>query len=56
MMNLICSIPENVGWAMVGAAMMLCAMLLYKLGKMIVDCVREYIEEEKKERESEGKE
>ena len=40
MFEMICNIPENAGWAMVGAAGMLCVVMLVKLGKIIVEAIK----------------
>ena len=36
MMELICAIPENIGWALVGAVAMLDVLMIYSLGRLIV--------------------
>ena len=46
MMNFILSIPDNVGWALVGATGMLCGVMAIKLGKIFVEMWREWHEEE----------
>ena len=46
MMNLICAIPENVGWALVGAVGMLCVVMLIKLGKIFVEMWKDWHEDE----------
>ena len=43
MMNFINTIPENVGWVMVGATGMLCAIAFVILGKCIVQMIAERI-------------
>jgi len=45
MLEMICAIPENIGWVMVGAAGMLCAVMLVKLGGVIVEAIKERREE-----------
>lgn len=40
MFEMICNIPENVGWAMVGAAGMLCVVMFIKLSKVIVETIK----------------
>lgn len=45
MMNFICAIPEEIGWAIVGFVACLCVVMAVKLGKLIVRAVRERIEE-----------
>ena len=49
MMNLICSITENVGWMLVGAVGMLCVVMLCKLGKLFIQMWKEWHEEEEEE-------
>ena len=49
MMNLICAIPENIGWVLVGAVGMLCMVMLVKLGKLFVEMWKEFHEEEEEE-------
>ena len=45
MMNFICAIPEEIGWAIVGFVACLCVMMEVKVAKIIVRAVRERIEE-----------
>ena len=45
MLEMICAIPEEIGWAMVGFVACLCVVMAVKLGKLIVRAVRERIEE-----------
>ena len=45
MLEMICAIPENIGWVMVGAVGMLCAVMLVKLGSVIVEAIKERREE-----------
>jgi hypothetical protein len=45
MLEMICAIPENIGWVMVGAVGMLCAVMLVKLGKIVVEMIKDRIEE-----------
>ena len=47
MLEMICAIPENIGWVMVGAVGMLCAVMLVKLGKVVVEMIKYRIEENK---------
>ena len=49
MMNLICAIPENIGWALVGAVSMLCVVMAVKLGKIFVEMWKDCHEEEQEE-------
>lgn len=46
MLNLICAIPEEIGWALVGFAICLCCVMACKLGKLFVEMWKEYHEEE----------
>jgi hypothetical protein len=46
MLEMICTIPENIGWMMVGAVGMLCAVMLVKLGAVIVDAIKSRLEDE----------
>lgn len=45
MLNFINTIPENIGWLMVGFLMALCAVGLVILGKMFVTMWREHKED-----------
>ena len=49
MMNLICSIPENIGWVAVGAVGMLCVVMAIKLGKIFVEMWKDWHEDEEEE-------
>ena len=40
MLEMICTIPENIGWMMVGIAGTLCAVALVALGKTIVEAIK----------------
>ena len=46
MLELLCKIPENVGWALVGAVGMLCVVMAVKLGKILVEMWKDWNEEE----------
>ena len=46
LMDLICAIPENVGWAMVGFIAGLCLVMMVKLGKLFVQMWKEWHEDE----------
>ena len=46
MLEMICSIPENVGWIIVGATGMLAMVMLVKLGKLFVQMWKDNHEEE----------
>ena len=45
MLEFICAIPEEIGWAMVGASAMLCVVMAIDLGKTIVKAIKERMEE-----------
>jgi hypothetical protein len=49
MMNLINAIPENLGWAPVGATAMACIVMAVKLGALIVTAIKENREAEAEE-------
>jgi hypothetical protein len=52
MLEMICRIPDSIGWAIVGALAMLCAVMLVKLGKMFVQMWKDYHEDEAEEAEN----
>ena len=45
MLEMICKIPENIGWIMVGAVGMICLMVLSALLWVVVEAIKERIEE-----------
>lgn len=45
MLELICRIPDHIGWMMVGALGMACAMMGWKLGKLIYDSIKDRLED-----------
>jgi hypothetical protein len=49
MFELICTIPENVGWVIVGAVGMLTAVVAFEVGKILVQMWKDYHEEESEE-------
>lgn len=49
MLEMICAIPENIGWVIVGVSGTLCAVMLFKLGKLFVQMLKEYREEDNEE-------
>ena len=49
MLELICAIPENVGWMLFGIVGTLCAMMMYKLGKLFVQMWKEWHEDDEEE-------
>jgi hypothetical protein len=52
MLEMICRIPNSIGWAIVGALFMLCVVMFVKLGKIFVQMWKDYHEEEAEEVES----
>ena len=52
MLEMICRIPESIGWTIVGALGMLCAVMLVKLGKIFVQMWKDYHKDEAEEVES----
>ena len=49
MLEMIYTIPENIGWVIVGVSGTVCAVMLFKLGKLFVQMLKEYCEEENEE-------
>lgn len=49
MLEMICKIPENIGWVIVGAVGMLCVVMLVKLGKIVVEVIKDRIAENESE-------
>jgi hypothetical protein len=41
MLEMICTIPESIGWTMVGAVGMFCAVMLVKIGGVIIEAIKE---------------
>lgn len=54
MLEMICAIPESIGWTIVGAMSMLALFLVVKVGSLLIQSVREHIEVWREEREEEG--
>lgn len=52
MLEMICRIPESFGWALVGALVMLCAIMFVKLGKIFVQMWKDYREDKAEEAEN----
>ena len=46
MMEVIISIPESIGWVMVGAIGMLCVVMMFEMGKIIIEGIRERLDYE----------
>lgn len=53
MLNFLCSIPNWLGWSIVGGLAILCGILLYVIGREIVTEIKIRIEERKEENETE---
>lgn len=51
MMELICKIPEELGWVTVGACAVLVGMVVFKIGALLVKEYREAKAEEEEEEE-----
>ena len=49
MLAMLCEIPENVGWAIVGAVAMLALVMAIKVGKIVVIAIKERMEDEEEE-------
>ena len=49
MLDFICAIPEEIGWALVGASAMLCVVMAVDLGKTIVKAIKERMDEDEDE-------
>lgn len=45
MLEMICNIPENIGWAMVGGLMVITWIMGWKVGKLIYQAIKERLEE-----------
>jgi hypothetical protein len=41
MLEMICTIPESIGWTMVGAVGMFCVVMLVKIGGVIIEAIKE---------------
>lgn len=55
MLEMVCAIPESVGWVIVGVACMLTSILVIQTGKMIYKAIKDRIECWKEEQEEKGK-
>lgn len=49
MLELLCKIPDHIGWILVGILGTLCAVMLFKLGKVFVQAWKEWHEENNEE-------
>ena len=41
-LEMICTIPENIGWMLAGAATMLCVVMVVTLGRTLIDMYKCY--------------
>lgn len=46
MIEMLCRIPDHIGWMMVGATGALCAAMLVALGRTIYFAIKERLEDE----------
>ena len=46
MLEMICAIPYEIGWSLVGASAMFCVVMAVVLGKIIAKAIRERKEED----------
>lgn len=51
MLEFINAIPENIGWAMVGSAATVCAIMWGKLIALVVTAIKERLEDDEEEGE-----
>ena len=51
MLELLCSIPNHIGWMLVGALGMACAVMGWKVGKLIYIAIKERLEDDEEEME-----
>lgn len=49
MLEMIYAVPENIGWVIVGVSGTVCAMMLFKLGELFVQMLKEWHEEDNEE-------
>lgn len=49
MLEMICAIPEEIGWVLVGFIGAFALMMIVKLGKVIVEAVKERLEDDDEE-------
>ena len=49
MLEMLCKIPDHIGWMLVGIVGTLCAVMLFKLGKLFVQMWKEWHEEDNEE-------
>ena len=47
MLNFINSIPDSIGWALVGALAIICVIAYWKVGKIVYFAIKERIEDNK---------
>lgn len=46
MLEMICAIPEEIGWVLVGFVGAFTLMMIIKLGKVIVEVIKERLEDD----------
>ena len=49
MLELLCKIPDIIGWIIVGVLCTLCAVMLFNLGKVLVQIWKDWHEEDEEE-------
>ncbi len=49
MLEMICMIPEHIGWMIVGALGMACAVMGWKVGTLIYLAIKERLEDDEDE-------
>lgn len=53
MLELFCEIPDDIGWMLVGILSALCAVMLFNLGKILVQMWKDRHEEDNEEESEE---
>lgn len=51
MLEMICAIPENIGWVIVGVNSTVCAMMTYKLYRLFSEMIQMRIEDAEEDEE-----
>ena len=49
MIEMICNIPENIGWTIVGFTACLCCVMAVKLGKIVIEMIKDRLEDGEEE-------
>jgi hypothetical protein len=49
MLEMICTIPDPIGWMLVGSLGTLCAIMGWKVGKLIYIAIKERLEDDEEE-------